>query len=330
MEGSILITGANGSLAIPMVDQVLRLHPNLTALLTVRDTEDANSQKLRETVSQYPNAKVLISKLDLANLLAVQDFATKLAQSISDQTQPPLYAIIANAFYWNLIHDPEITVDGYDKTLQVSHIAHVSLILRLLGSFGPKGGRVVLFSSDAHWPGKNGLEKYPPEIPQDLDKLVKPQGGEDKFGLGFQQYACTKLAIVTWMYALNTHLQMDPKLQHITTVAINPGNLLDSRALSKRTPKSVQYMQRFVLRPLMPLVRLLLDPFARSVNAAAVDIIDLAVSDKYAGSSGYYTLLSKDESAPESREEEKQKALWTASLKWAHIDKTDTVLSSGL
>jgi hypothetical protein len=43
----------------------------------------------------------------------------------------------------------------------VTHLAHVALVLELIGSFGSDGGRVVLFSSYAHWPGKNGIEKYP-------------------------------------------------------------------------------------------------------------------------------------------------------------------------
>jgi len=63
----------------------------------------------------------------------------------------------------------------------------VALVLRLLGHFGPEGGRVVVFASDAHWFGKNGLEKYPPVIPDDLEQLVKPGPDKpaDNMGRGF-------------------------------------------------------------------------------------------------------------------------------------------------
>jgi NAD(P)-dependent dehydrogenase (short-subunit alcohol dehydrogenase family) len=97
----------------------------------------------------------------------------------------------------------------------VNHIAHVALVLRLVGSFGPGGGRVVLFSSDAHWPGKNGLEKYPPGLPEDLEMLVspKPNAAKDKDGLGFQRYANSKLAITSYMYELNRRLEKVRRVQ---------------------------------------------------------------------------------------------------------------------
>ncbi|KAG8159896.1 hypothetical protein KVR01_010533 [Diaporthe batatas] len=90
--------------------------------------------------------------------------------------------------------------------------------------FGPTG-RVVLLSSDSHRPGKNAMEKYAPSIPSNLELLVKPSIDDDKMGRGYQRYATAKLAITMWMYALNEHLQEDPILKNITTVAINPGRL---------------------------------------------------------------------------------------------------------
>lgn len=154
---------------------------------------------------QHPQADVSIRKLDLADISAVHDFANTVAAEIADGKLPPLASIVCNAYYWNLVDDAEFTVDGYEKTFQVNHLAHAALVLRLLGSFGSSGGRVVLFASDA--PGKNSLEKYPPAIPDDLNLLVQPgNGSSDKFGHGFQRYAILKLAIVMWMYALNNHL----------------------------------------------------------------------------------------------------------------------------
>lgn len=161
MAGSVLITGANGSLGIHAVDYILRNHADSTAILTVRNTSDAdrNTKTLRETIARYPGAKASIHQLDLSSLTAVHEFADKVVQDITNRVYPPLSAIIANAYYWNLVADPEITSDGYDKTFQVGHIAHVALVLRLLGSFGPNGGRVVLFSGDAHWPGQNSCKR---------------------------------------------------------------------------------------------------------------------------------------------------------------------------
>ena len=209
--GTIIITGANSSLAIPAVQHLLTKYPDFTLVLTVRNASDADSNtgKLRAIIARFPNAKSTIRELDLASLAAVNDFAGSLALEIAAEKLPPLTSLVCNAYYWNLVHDMELTADGYEKSFQVTPIAHVALVCRLLGSFGPSGGRVVLFSSDAHMLGKNGLEKYPPVIPDDLDQLVHPSPDvkPDNFGRGFQRYAVSKLAVVMWMYALNDALE---------------------------------------------------------------------------------------------------------------------------
>lgn len=213
MAGTIIITGANGSLALPAVRHLLTKYPHHTAVLTVRNDSDndTNTTKLRSKLAQIPHAKASVRQLDLTNLSAVNDFAHSIAADIAASRLPPLAAIVCNAYYWNLTGEAQITGDGYEKTIQVSHLAHVALVLRLLGSFPPVGGRIVLLSSDTHWPGKSGLEKYPPALPEDLNLLVKPDVTHEKpsehFGRGFQRYANSKLAIVTWMYALNRYLE---------------------------------------------------------------------------------------------------------------------------
>ena len=211
MSGTIIITGANGSLAIPAVEYLIVNYPQYDAVLAVRDTSDAdlNTQKLRKILAKHPGAKASIRKLDLANLSDVHTFASTIIAEIADGKTKPIASIICNAYYWNLVGEAEMTRDGYEKSLQVTHISHAALILRLLGSFGSEGGRVVLFSSDATFPGKNGLEKYPPTIPNDFGLLVKPAVDKkpDVFGRGFQRYAVSKLVVVMWMYAFNRYLE---------------------------------------------------------------------------------------------------------------------------
>ena len=211
MAGTIIITAANGSLAIPAVQHLLTTYPDYNAVLTVRNPSDSdpNTKKLRAIIANHPGAKTSIYQLDLADLSAVHEFATNIVDEIQKGSLPPLASLVCNAYYWNLAGGLETTKDGYEKSFQVTHVAHAALVLRLLGSFGPEGGRIVLFSSDAHWPGKNSLEKYPPAIPDDLELLVRPDadGTPDNFGRGFQRYAVSKLAVVTWMYALNFYLE---------------------------------------------------------------------------------------------------------------------------
>ncbi|KAL8733398.1 MAG: hypothetical protein Q9181_003606 [Wetmoreana brouardii] len=330
MAGTILITAANSSLAIPAVQHLLTKYPDYTAVLTVRNVTDSdvNTKRLRATIAKYPSAKTSIYELDLANLSAVHEFTDTISDRILHGSLPPLASLVCNAYYWNLAGGVESTKDGYEKSFQVNHVAHAALVLRLLGSFGSDGGRVVLFSSDAHWPGKNGLEKYPPAIPDDLELLVKPGADEkpDNLGRGFQKYAVSKLAVVTWTYALNRYLEKEPRLRNITAVAINPGNLSDSRALRTNTPFMLVFMSRFIIQPLRPLIRLM-DPTMRTSAEAGVDVIDLATRTAHPQERGYFTLLKPDASAPDTLDEKTQQKLWEKTLQWARITPQNTALT---
>ena len=206
MTGTIIITGANGSLAIPAVQHLLANYPNYALVLTVRNRADidTNTKRLREVLNRHPHIHTSIRELDLAVLSDVHNLATAVAAEINDGKLPPLASIVCNASYWNLIHVGAVdaTVDGYERTFQVNHLGHAALVLRLLGSFGASGGRVVLFSSDAHW--KDNVF-----VPTDLKMLVKPDADDPPgyFEHGWQRFAVSKLAVVMWMYALNRYLE---------------------------------------------------------------------------------------------------------------------------
>ncbi|KAI0889239.1 uncharacterized protein GGS22DRAFT_69007 [Annulohypoxylon maeteangense] len=327
MAGTVIFTGANSSLGIPAVNRLLEQYPQSTLILTVRDPSkaDVNTNRLRDVISQYPKANASIHQLDLADLSSVHKWAQSIAKDIDNNKYPPIRAIICAAYRWNLNRVPQSTVDGLDETLQISHVSHVALILRLIGKFRPDGGRVLLFSSDTHVPGGSVGERYPPGIPEDLNLLAKPIVYEDVFGRGFQNYGNTKLVITCWMYALNRYLQKDADLRNITAVAINPGNLVDSRALQTNTPWWYPYMQTFILRPFLPLHQLR-DPTIRTAALAGIDVAELALNPAYAGERGFFTFLKKDQSSAESQDEVKQEALWAKSLEWAKITKDDTAL----
>lgn len=89
------------------------------------------------------------------------------------------------------------------------------------------------------------------------------------------------------------------------------------------------YVQKFILKPLLPLMRLR-DPLLRRVSAGGVDVAKIALDPEYVGARGYYTFLKKDESSPESREGKKQEALWVRSAQWAGITRENTSLASAV
>ncbi|KAK3314357.1 hypothetical protein B0H66DRAFT_504330 [Apodospora peruviana] len=332
--GSILITGANGSIAIPLVKYLLTHSPDYTLVLTVRDasSKDVNTNQLREVIAQHPGgAKATVHSLNLFRLAAVHEFAQTITTQISQGVLPPLASIVCNAYYWNLVRPVEFTEEGFEKTFQATHLAHAALVLRLLGSFGPDGGgRVVFFSTDAIFPGKNSLEKITPAIPDDLELLVKPDQDKpvDNLAHGFHRYANAKLAAVMWACALNRHLEKDPKLNKIAAVAVNPGNISDSRALRTNTPGMLVFLSKFVLGPLRPLASFL-DPTMRTSAAAAEDVARLATNDAHPGERGYFTLLKRDESPPDTKDEKKQEELWVRTARWAGITGEETALRGG-
>ena len=69
MAGTVVITGANGSLALGFVEALLSRYPQHTLIATVRNTspeKDSNTAELMRIISKYPNSKVNVEALDLA------------------------------------------------------------------------------------------------------------------------------------------------------------------------------------------------------------------------------------------------------------------------
>ena len=85
-------------------------------------------------------------------------------------------------------------------------------------------------------------------------------------------------------------------------------------------------MQRFVFKPLLPLLQMLMGPTLRTSRPAGIDIIELALNPKYADTRGFFTLLQKDESSPDSQNFDKQEALWHKTLEWAGINGNNTAI----
>lgn len=114
MAGTIILTGANGSLGLQAAKHLLETCPEYHAVFTVRDASEAdlNTQNLRRVTSKYPQTKVSVHQVDHIDLSAVHQFARAISASVAATSLPPLKSIICNAIYWNLVGDPEMAVDG--------------------------------------------------------------------------------------------------------------------------------------------------------------------------------------------------------------------------
>jgi NAD(P)-dependent dehydrogenase (short-subunit alcohol dehydrogenase family) len=213
MAGTVIITGANGTLALEFVQALLTLHPQYTVVATVRNPSaesDANTARLIRVVDEHPNAKVQVQQLDLGKLADVRGFADSISSQISLGKLPRIAAIVCNAATWSLEAGQKFTSDGIEATFQVGHLSHYLMVLKLLGSMDMKLGRIIMLGSITHYPEKpNPLSAFRPEFPANLEHLARPlpdRPGE-AHDRGQQRYGTAKLSNVTFIHDLNKRLE---------------------------------------------------------------------------------------------------------------------------
>ncbi|KAF2834219.1 NAD(P)-binding protein [Patellaria atrata CBS 101060] len=324
MTGTVLITGANSSLAIPTTRHLLFHYPELTLFLTVRRSspDDPNTKKLLNVIEEFPTARTQLKTLDLASLRDVSTFADALSNDIAKGKYPPLVATICNAFCWSLAGGPKFSEDGYERSMAIAHLAHLNLTLRLLKSFSKEGGRILLLGSEVHWPGRSApMERFPPAIPDNLDELIHPpkEREQDEVGKGFYRYSVAKLAVIMCMYELGRRLKETPRFHNISALAIDPGTILDSRAFQQPdVPRSWKLLLSTVLNHLQPVLRFV-KPTLRRARDAGPDVAEAAVGAAFKNKSGYFVLRKESESSPETRDKERQGKLFEISLLWCGL-----------
>ncbi|KAH0590023.1 WW domain-containing oxidoreductase [Termitomyces sp. J132] len=325
-EGTIVLTGANGTLGLAYVAETLKYYPNYHLVLTVRNDKktDINTSKLYTILSRFPVAKYSIHTLDLASLDSVSSFASHLTLQVSSGALRPITVIICNAFAWSLISGIKLTSDGYELSFQVNYLAHFVLVLQLLKSMDKMRGRVVGLSSDSHRPGGSHAEVFPPVLPNDFEALLKPPADEPgkEVGKGFQRYGVSKLCVIMFIYELNRRLQWDStyeELRAIKALAVDPGTITDSRALVRDVPGTWSLGTKYVLNPLRPLLKYAM-PELRSSSIAGKILVELSLKEAYGGKHmpSYYEGLMPTKSSRESYHQAKAAKLWDFSVALMH------------
>ncbi|KAM0427869.1 hypothetical protein ACHAPT_007328 [Fusarium lateritium] len=318
MTGTVLITGANGSVALGFVNSLLSTYPSHTLLATVRNPSSIHTTKLSKIIASKPNAKAHIEALDLSSLADVRSFAEKTAERVATGKLPRISAIVCNAFTWSL-SETVYTQDGFEASFQVGHLSHYLLVLKLLGSMTPDG-RIVLLGSNAHYPDRpHPLTKLIAEIPDDVERIVKPLPDEpgQEHDRGFQRYGTAKLANVVLMHDLNSRLKK-------AFTAMDPGGIVDSRAHTvQKLPVRVVLT---TLSWLLPVTKYVSSSFRRSADAGR-DLAELSVGEDFKDVRGYFLGVKSEEEAEMTKDETKQRILWEACWRWAGMTEGETVLS---
>ncbi|KAK2677739.1 hypothetical protein RAB80_006479 [Fusarium oxysporum f. sp. vasinfectum] len=281
MTGTIIITGANGSLALAYISHLIKIHPSYTILATVRDASpsDPNTAQLSSLLSSHPKSS--IEALDLCLLSNVRGFYENTAKRVATGEIPPIKAIICNAFTMS-VSEQVYTPDGFERTFQVNHLSHFVLVLKLIGRMA-SDGRIVMLGSDTHYTTRSHpLFRQRPGIPEDTELLVKPlpdKKGKEYDG-GFHRYGNSKLANIMFMHDLNAKLEKNPKLSSITAIAMDPGGMVDSRAHRIQTP-FMRFAFSLVLI-LLPVLRHFTDTM-RSAAQSGRELVELSVGERFKG-----------------------------------------------
>lgn len=154
-KGTILLTGANGSLGSKMASQIAST-PELAAyhgLYVVRDAQNAPVLRsaLAQPQQQQKHPHDIIS-LDLTDLASVRAFAGRISARVSAGEIPPIRALILNAGYLEFTSQTWTAEGGFDMTFASNYLGHWLLTVLLLGSMDRQEGRVVVVGSEAHDP----------------------------------------------------------------------------------------------------------------------------------------------------------------------------------
>jgi NAD(P)-dependent dehydrogenase (short-subunit alcohol dehydrogenase family) len=201
--------------------------------------------------------------LDLTRLDDVRSFATTVERTLGSGT---IDALVLNAGGYARGR----TIEGYDATFVLNHLAHY-LLIRLLWTRISDGGTVVLTTSGTHDPAEHTV--IPPPRHANAEWLAKPEldPNRDRPGRAAagRAYSSSKLCVVLTARAL--HARDDTKARRIHVVAYDPGPTPGTGLV-----RDQGLLVRFVWERLATPVRLIMRK-ANTIDAAANTLAALAL-----------------------------------------------------
>ena len=170
--------------------------------------------------------------LDLASLASVRTFADEIKKRLRGAHVDML---VLNAGIQGS-DAMQRTVDGFEPTFAVNHLAHY-LLARLLVPYMADDGRLVITTSDTHDPAVfSGAPKT-----LDPEALAHPDKNR---GVRYSAYPASKLC--DFLTALSFAALAKVQPPHIAAIAFNPGLTLGT-GLSRDAPRLLRVLIRTVL-----------------------------------------------------------------------------------
>jgi len=257
-------------------------------------------------------------QLDLADLTAVRSFASAVLERLDGE---PIGVLILNAGL--ILPDADRrTVDGYETTFAVNHLAHY-LLLRLLLPHLSERAVVVLTTSGTHDPAT----KADLELPRHADPylLANPERDSDRSSrprkAGEHAYTASKLCtVLTARYLLWHPIVVD---RQINVIAFDPGQVFGTGLAKNLSPPLRLAWSLFGLPVLnWPLRRF--NPTLNSRAAAGNALADLALGLSTPPYGRFYAALRRDrltwpDPSEMARRDDLAKALWNGSAELCGI-----------
>ena len=274
MQGKIcLVTGATSGIGRATALGLARQG----ALVVIAGRDAVRSQETLDSIRQETgNGRVESLLADFSSLAEVRRLAAEFRAR-----HRRLHVLVNNA--GAVFMERELTVDGFERTWAVNHLANFLLTLELkvlLEESSP--ARIVNVSSAMH-AGRT----------IDLDNI------EQEKSYGVRGYGQSKLANVLFTYALARRLAGTG----VTANCLHPGVV--STELMK--PKG---------HPVIKVLMTLIQPFLTSPEKGAATSIYVASSPEIDGVSGKYFVNRKAvPSSPASYDEALQERIWNLSLR---------------
>lgn len=227
-ECVVVMTGGTGGFGAHALRH-LASQTNMRVIVGIRDL----TREVPEGVEVLP--------LDLASLESVRQFADMLKWTLHGAE---INVLVLNAGV-HLSNTERKTVDGYEWTFAVNHLAHF-LLTQLLTPQLSRKGRLVFTTSDTHDPAITRM------APKALDPKALAFPTERGLNTGMHAYTSSKLC--NMMTALSFAELDDIKSRQINVVAFNPG--LTSGAAGRDSPVAARIMVRLLMHTVFRLVGL--------------------------------------------------------------------------
>lgn len=269
---TIIVTGGTDGIGAATVRALARQGANI--VIVGRNRAKAEDL-IADIASETHGVKLGFTQCDLSSLASIRAAGADILAS-----QPRIDVLINNA--GGYFARREVTVDGFERTFALNHLAYALLtdiLLMRIKASAPS--RIVSVASGVH---ATGVLRF--------DDLM----GEKRYG-GWNAYCNSKLANVAWTYALARRLEGSG----VTANTLHPGFVASQFGKNNvgLVGMALGLAQRFG---------------AIGVSDGAKTSVYLATSPEVEGVSGrYFTDCKEVRSSSASQDEAAQEKLWRAT-----------------